>query len=315
MSLADLIVLGGCAAVEKAAKDAGHNVTVPFSPGRTDATQEQTDVESFEVLEPKSDGFRNHLEAGDKLPPEQRLLDRANLLSLSAPEMTVLVGGLRVLGANTGGSKHGVFTDQVGTLTNDFFVNLLASRDWTTSKSEENVYESGRPHGHRRRPGVRLELAAPGARRGLRLRRRQGEVRPRLRGGVDQGHGARPLRPPLAGSSGSGRASVDDDDDVARAHRLAGRHLDLGDGAGLVGGDVVLHLHRLEHAHRLTGLDGLADLHEHLHDGALHGHGDLAAAGRAAAGGRGGAARAGAGAAPRRRPPRPSARRAPTSSR
>ncbi len=142
VSLADLIVLGGCAAVEKAAKDAGHDITVPFRPGRTDATQEQTDVESFEVLEPKSDGFRNHLEAGDKLPPEQRLLDRANLLSLCAPEMTVLVGGLRVLGANTGGSTHGVFTDKVGTLTNDFFVNLLASRDWTTSKSAENVYES-----------------------------------------------------------------------------------------------------------------------------------------------------------------------------
>ena len=112
MSLADLIVLGGCAAVEKAAKDAGHDVTVPFRPGRTDASQEQTDVESFAVLEPKSDGFRNHLEAGDKLPPEQGLLDRANLLSLTAPEMTVLVGGLRVLGANTGGSAHGVFTDR-----------------------------------------------------------------------------------------------------------------------------------------------------------------------------------------------------------
>ena len=149
MSLADLIVLGGCAAVEKAAKDAGHDVTVPFRPGRTDATQELTDVESFEVLEPRSDGFRNYLDAGDKLPPEQRLLDQANLLSLTAPEMTVLVGGLRVLGANTGGSKHGVFTDNVGTLTNDFFVNLLDSRDWTTSKSAENVYESG---GRRRPP-------------------------------------------------------------------------------------------------------------------------------------------------------------------
>jgi catalase-peroxidase len=142
VSLADLIVLGGCAAVEQAAKAGGHKVTVPFNPGRTDASQRQTDVEAFEVLEPRSDGFRNHLEAGDKLPPEQRLLDRANLLSLTAPEMTVLVGGLRVLGANTGGSSHGVFTDNVGTLTNDFFVNLLASRDWKTSKSEENVYES-----------------------------------------------------------------------------------------------------------------------------------------------------------------------------
>ena len=141
VSLADLIVLGGCAAVEQAAKDAGHAITVPFSPGRTDASQEQTDVESFAVLEPKSDGFRSFLEAGDKLPPEQRLLDRATLLSLTAPEMTVLVGGLRVLGANTGGSTHGVFTDRVGTLTNDFFVNLLApGTEWTTSTSE-NVYE------------------------------------------------------------------------------------------------------------------------------------------------------------------------------
>ena len=143
VSLADLIVLGGCAAVEKAARDAGYKITVPFHPGRTDASQKQTDVEAFEVLEPKSDGFRNHLEAGDKLPPEQRLLDKANLLSLCAPEMTVLVGGLRVLGANTGGSPHGVFTDDVGVLTNDFFVNLLAPGvEWTTSKSEENVYES-----------------------------------------------------------------------------------------------------------------------------------------------------------------------------
>ena len=144
VSLADLIVLGGCAAVEKAAKDAGHDVTVPFSPGRTDASQDQTDVESFAVLEPKSDGFRNHLEPGDKLPPEQGLLDRATLLSLTAPEMTVLVGGLRVLGVNTGGSTHGVFTDRPGTLTNDFFVNLLApGTEWTTSSSSENVYEGG----------------------------------------------------------------------------------------------------------------------------------------------------------------------------
>jgi catalase-peroxidase len=143
VSLADLIVLAGGAAIEKAARDGGHDVTVPFHPGRTDATQEMTDVEAFAVLEPRSDGFRNHLEAGDKLPPEQRLLDKANLLSLTAPEMTVLVGGLRVLGANTGGSTHGVFTDRVGTLSNDFFVNLLAPGvEWTTS-SEEHVYEGG----------------------------------------------------------------------------------------------------------------------------------------------------------------------------
>ncbi|MEQ1786523.1 MAG: catalase/peroxidase HPI [Acidimicrobiales bacterium] len=141
VSLADLIVLGGCAAVEKAAQDAGHTITVPFAPGRTDATQEMTDVEAFEVLEPRSDGFRNFIEAGDKLPPEQRLLDKANLLSLTAPEMTVLVGGLRALGANTGGSPHGVLTDRPGTLTNDFFVHLLATGEWTTSASAEHVYE------------------------------------------------------------------------------------------------------------------------------------------------------------------------------
>ncbi|HEU5085311.1 MAG TPA: catalase/peroxidase HPI [Acidimicrobiales bacterium] len=141
ISLADLIVLGGCAAVEKAAKDAGVDITVPFAPGRTDASQEQTDAETFDVLEPEGDGFRNWVQAGDKLPPEQRLLDRANLLSLCAPEMTVLVGGMRALGANHGGSKHGVLTDRVGTLTNDFFVNLLASgTEWSTS-TEEGVYE------------------------------------------------------------------------------------------------------------------------------------------------------------------------------
>jgi catalase-peroxidase len=143
VSLADLIVLGGCAAVEKAAKAGGYDITVPFHPGRTDATQEMTDVEAFEVLEPKGDGFRNHIESGDKLPPEQRLLDKANLLSLTAPEMTVLVGGLRVLGANTGGSSHGVFTKKPGKLTNDFFVNLLRSMGWKTSSGEENVYENG----------------------------------------------------------------------------------------------------------------------------------------------------------------------------
>ncbi len=142
VSLADLIVLGGCAAVEKAAKDAGFDVTVPFAPGRTDASQDQTDVDSFAVLEPKGDGFRNYIQAGDKLPPEQRLLDKANLLSLTAPETTVLVGGLRALGANRGQSKHGVLTDRPGTLTNDFFVNLLAAgTEWETSTSDEHVYE------------------------------------------------------------------------------------------------------------------------------------------------------------------------------
>ena len=142
ISLADLIVLGGCAAVEKAAKDAGQDVTVPFEPGRTDASQEQTDVESFAVLEPKADGFRNYLRAGEKLPPETLLLDRAFMLNLTAPEMTVLVGGLRVLGANVGQAPHGVFTDRPGALTNDFFVNLLdMGTEWKPSESVENVYD------------------------------------------------------------------------------------------------------------------------------------------------------------------------------
>jgi catalase-peroxidase len=142
VSLADLIVLGGCAAVEEAARRAGHDVTVPFAPGRTDATQEQTDVHSFEVLEPAGDAFRNFLRAGDPLAPETRLLDRANLLRLTAPQMTVLVGGLRALGANHGESKHGVLTDRPGTLTNDFFVNLLDVRTaWRPSTADKNVYE------------------------------------------------------------------------------------------------------------------------------------------------------------------------------
>ncbi len=141
VSLADLIVLGGCAAVEKAAKDAGHDVTVPFSPGRTDASQEQTDVESFAVLEPRADGFRNYVRAGEKLPPETLMLDRANLLTLTPPEMTVLVGGLRALGANHGKTAHGVLTDRPGQLTNDFFVNLLdMGTVWSTSNTE-HVYE------------------------------------------------------------------------------------------------------------------------------------------------------------------------------
>ena len=125
VSIADLIVLGGVAGVEKAARDAGHGVELPFSPGRSDATQEQTDIDSFEVLEPRADGFRNYLEVPFSVPTEELLIDRAQLLGLSAPEMTVLVGGLRVLGTNHGGAEHGVFTDRPGQLTNDFFVNLL----------------------------------------------------------------------------------------------------------------------------------------------------------------------------------------------
>jgi catalase-peroxidase len=142
VSLADLIVLGGCAAVEHAAKTAGHDLTVPFAPGRTDASQEQTDVESFAVLEPTADGFRNYLRAGEKLSPETLLVDRAFMLNLTAPEMTVLLGGMRALDANVGQSPHGVFTDRPGTLTNDFFVNLLdMGTEWKTSASAENVYE------------------------------------------------------------------------------------------------------------------------------------------------------------------------------
>ena len=142
VSLADLIVLGGCAAVEQAAKKAGHDVTVPFAPGRTDALQEQTEVESFAVLEPTADGFRNYLQAEQKLPAEHLLVERANLLTLTAPEMTVLIGGMRALNANFGQSENGVFTDRPETLTNDFFVNLLdMSTEWKASASPENVFE------------------------------------------------------------------------------------------------------------------------------------------------------------------------------
>ena len=142
VSLADVIVLAGCAAIEQAAKNAGFDVTVPFAPGRTDASQEQTDVSTFAVLEPKGDGFRNYLRADDPLPPQTRLLDRANLLKLTAPEMTVLVGGMRALGANHGAAKHGVFTDRPGSLTNDFFVNLLdIGTAWRPSAADKNVYE------------------------------------------------------------------------------------------------------------------------------------------------------------------------------
>jgi catalase-peroxidase len=142
VSLADLIVLGGCAAIEKAAKAAGHNVKVPFAPGRVDASQQQTDVDSFAPLEPTTDGFRNYLRGEQPLSAEELLVDRAQLLTLTAPEMTVLVGGLRVLGANAGKSTHGVFTKRPETLTNDFFVNLLdMSTQWQPSPNTEGVYE------------------------------------------------------------------------------------------------------------------------------------------------------------------------------
>jgi catalase-peroxidase len=142
VSLADLIVLGGCAAVEEAAKKAGHDVKIPFSPGRTDASQEQTDVHSFAVMEHAADGFRNYLRSGQKLSAEELLLDRAQLLTLTAPEMTVLVGGLRALNANFGQAKHGVFTNRAETLTNDFFVNLLdMNTKWQASATSEVVFE------------------------------------------------------------------------------------------------------------------------------------------------------------------------------
>jgi catalase-peroxidase len=160
VSLADVIVLGGCAAVEQAARDAGHDITVPFTPGRTDASQEQTDVETFAVLEPTADGFRNYLRPGEKLSPETLLLDRANLLTLTAPQMTVLIGGMRALNANFGRAAHGVFTDRPETLTNDFFVNLLdASTEWKTSVSTENVYEGrDRATGEVKRTATAVDL-------------------------------------------------------------------------------------------------------------------------------------------------------------
>ncbi len=160
VSLADVIVLGGCAAVEQAAKDAGYNVQVPFTPGRTDASQEQTDVESFAVLEPAFDGFRNYYKQGAMLSPETLLVERAYMLTLTPPEMTVLVGGMRVLNANSGESKHGVFTDRPGTLTNDFFVNLLdMSTEWKRSASDDNVYEGrARANGKVKWTGTRVDL-------------------------------------------------------------------------------------------------------------------------------------------------------------
>jgi catalase-peroxidase len=160
VSLADLIVLGGCAAVERAARDAGHDVEVPFTPGRTDASQEQTDPVSFAALEPVADGFRNHLVEGTRLAAEHLLVDRADLLTLSVPEMTVLVGGLRVLGANSGGSRLGVFTSAPGTLTNDFFVNLLdAGTTWTATSKEAAVFEGrDRASGELRWTGSRVDL-------------------------------------------------------------------------------------------------------------------------------------------------------------
>ena len=160
VSLADLIVLGGCAGVEQAGKNAEHNVQVPFTPGRTDASQEQTDVESFAVLEPTADGFRNHLRAIHRKSVEELLVDRACMLTLTAPEMTVLVGGMRVLNANVGRSEFGVFTSRPGTLTNDFFVNLLdMNTEWQASSTSEDVFEGrDRRTGDPKWTGTRVDL-------------------------------------------------------------------------------------------------------------------------------------------------------------
>jgi catalase-peroxidase len=160
ISFADLVVLAGAAAVEKAAKDAGFPVEVPFTPGRTDATQEQTDVESFSALEPSADGFRNYLGKGNRLSAEYLLLDKANLLTLSAPELTVLIGGLRVLGANFQNSAHGVLTANPGTLTTDFFVNLLdMDTEWAPSPADNGTYiGKDRATGDTKWTGTRVDL-------------------------------------------------------------------------------------------------------------------------------------------------------------
>jgi len=198
VSLADLIVLGGCAGVEKAAKDGGVNVKVPFTPGRMDASQEHTDVESFEALEPKADGFRNHVNGKQRVSEAELLVDKAQLLKLTAPEMTVLVGGLRVLGANTGNSKHGVFTKRPETLTNDFFVNLLdmgtvMAAIWRIQRVRSGLRrtrpqdERGEVDWHACRPALRFALPTARVCGSLWVRGLQGEVCEGLRGGVDQG--------------------------------------------------------------------------------------------------------------------------------
>jgi catalase-peroxidase len=160
VSLADLIVLGGCAAVEQAAREAGHDVTVPFTPGRTDASQDQTDVESFEPLEPAADGFRNFQKAKFAVTAEEMLVDRAQLMTLTAPEMTVLVGGMRALNANYDGSDRGVFTDRPGTLTNDFFVNLLdMGTEWSATSEDGDEFEGrDRATGELKWTGTRVDL-------------------------------------------------------------------------------------------------------------------------------------------------------------
>ena len=195
VSLADLIVLGGTAAVEKAAKDAGVDVKVPFTSGRADASQDQTDAESFAPLEPRADGFRNYISKKPQfMQPEEALVDRAALMRLTGPEMTVLLGGLRVLGANAGNSKHGVLTKQPEKLTNDFFVNLLdMTTEWQAPECRGRV-RGPRPQDQGRqvdrdplRPDLRIALAASRLRRSLCGRGRQGEIRKGFRRGMDQG--------------------------------------------------------------------------------------------------------------------------------
>jgi catalase-peroxidase len=158
--LADLIVLGGGVAIEKAARDAGHDLDVPFAPGRTDASQEQSDVESFEFLKPEADGFRNYRRTAFTVSDEEMLIDKAQLLQLSAPQMSVLVGGLRVLGANHGQSSHGVFTNRPGQLTNDFFVNLVdLNTEWKPATADADVFEGrDRGTGEVKWTGTRVDL-------------------------------------------------------------------------------------------------------------------------------------------------------------
>ena len=215
VSLADLIVLGGCAAIEKAAKAAGHNVKVPFTAGRMDASQKQTDVNSFAPLEPPADGFRNYMRGEQPLSAEEMLVDRAQLLTLTAPEMTVLLGGLRVLGANVRRSTHGVFTKRPETLTNEFFVNLLdMSTEWQPSADSNGVYEGrDRKTDELKWTGTRVDLIF-GSHSQLRALAEvygcaelEGEVCERLRVGVDQGDEPRSLRPRLIAAEGSSTAS------------------------------------------------------------------------------------------------------------
>jgi len=153
-------VLAGCAAIEKAAKNAGHDVSVPFTPGRMDASQEQTDTESFDVLQPIADGFRNYVKGRYTVPSEALFIDKAQLLTLTAPEMTVLIGGMRVLGTNANGSKQGIFTKQVESLTNDFFVNLLdMSTEWKPASKDADVFEGRcRKSGEVKWAGTRVDL-------------------------------------------------------------------------------------------------------------------------------------------------------------